>query len=48
MGVLGVDLDKLNLDDDNNFYEDDPETISHFKLHVNFSIKLAVYEELLR
>ena len=27
MDILGVDLDKINLDDDNNFYEDDPDTI---------------------
>ena len=27
MGTLGVDLDKINLDDDNNFYEDDTENI---------------------
>ena len=29
MGVLGVDFDKGYLDDDNNFYKDDPETIIH-------------------
>ena len=29
MGILGVDLDKINLDDDSNFDEDDPETIFH-------------------
>ena len=27
MGILGVDLNKINLDDDNNFHEDDPKTI---------------------
>ena len=27
MGILSVDLDKINLDEDHNFYEDDPETI---------------------
>ena len=32
MGILGVDLYNINLDDDNNFYEDDPETIIHAKL----------------
>ena len=32
MGILSVDLDKINLDDDNNFYEDNPETIIHVKL----------------
>ena len=26
MGVLGVDLDKINLEDDNNFHENDPKT----------------------
>ena len=32
MSILVVDLDKFNLDDDNNFYEDNPETIIHVKL----------------
>ena len=32
MGVLGVDLDKINLDDDNIFYEDDPDTIINVRL----------------
>ena len=32
MGILGVDLDKINLDDDNNFYEDDPDTIINARL----------------
>ena len=27
MGILGVDLDNINLDDDNNFDKNDPETI---------------------
>ena len=27
MGILGVDLDKIDLNDDNNFDEDDPDTI---------------------
>ena len=27
MGILGVDLHKINLDDDNDFDEDDPGTI---------------------
>ena len=31
MGTLGVDLNKTNLDDDNNFDEDDPETIIHVR-----------------
>ena len=34
MGILRVDLDKINLHDDNNFYEDDPETIIHVRLSV--------------
>ena len=32
MGILGVDLDKTNIDDDNNFDENDPETIIHVRL----------------
>ena len=32
MGILSVDLDKINLDDDNNFYEDNAETIIHVRL----------------
>ena len=31
MGILGVDLDKINLDDDNNFYGDNLYTIIHVK-----------------
>ena len=31
MGILRVDLDKINLDEDNNLYEDDPDTIIHVK-----------------
>ena len=31
MDILGVDLNKINLDDI-NFYEDDPETITHVRL----------------
>ena len=27
MDILGVDFDKINLDEDNNFYEDDSDTI---------------------
>ena len=30
--ILAVDLDKVNRDDDNNFYEDD----SHIIIHVRF------------
>ena len=29
---LAVDLDEINLDHDNNFYEDDPDTIVHVRL----------------
>ena len=32
MGILGVDLDKINLDNDNNFDENDSETIIHVSL----------------
>ena len=32
IGILGVDLDKINLDDNNNFYEDDPDAIIHVRL----------------
>ena len=30
--IIAVDLDKINLDHDNNFYEDDPDTIIHVRL----------------
>ena len=32
MSILGVDLDKIKLDDDNNFYEDDREIIVYVRL----------------
>ena len=32
MGILSVYLDKINLNDDNNFHEDDPETTIHVRL----------------
>ena len=32
MSILGVDLDKIKLDDDNNFYEDDREIIIYVRL----------------
>ena len=32
MDLPSVDLDKVNFDDDNNFYEDDPESIIHVRL----------------
>ena len=32
MGILGVDLDKINLDDNNNFQKDNPEIIIHTKI----------------
>ena len=31
MGILGVDLDKANLDDYYNFADDDPETVIHVR-----------------
>ena len=30
--VVAVDLDKINLDNDNNFYEDDSDAIIHARL----------------
>ena len=32
MGILGVDLDKINLDVDNRFYEDDPGTTTNVRI----------------
>ena len=32
IGILGIDLDKINLDDDNNFYEDGPDTTIYVRL----------------
>ena len=32
MGILHVDLDKIDLNNDNNFYKDDPETVIHVRL----------------
>lgn len=32
MGFLGVDLDKINLHDDNNFDEDFPDIVIHVRL----------------
>ena len=29
MGILGIDLDKTNLGENNNFYEDYPDTVIH-------------------
>ena len=34
MGILGLDLDKINLEDDNIFCEEDPEAIIHIRLLV--------------
>ena len=31
IGILGVDLDKISLDEDNNFYKGDPETTIHVR-----------------
>ena len=30
--ILATDLDKIKLDNGNSFYEDDPDTIIHFRL----------------
>ena len=32
MDILAVHLDKINLDYDNSFYEDDPDTVIHVRL----------------
>ena len=32
MGILGVDLDKINFEEDNNFHKDDPDIIIYVKL----------------
>ena len=32
IGILGIDLDKINIDDYNNFDKDDPETIIYVRL----------------
>ena len=32
IGILGVDLNEINFDDDNNFFEDDTDTITQFRL----------------
>ena len=35
--ILAVDLDKVNRDDNNNFYEDDSHTIIHVRFLAWFS-----------
>ena len=35
--ILAADLDKIQLDNDNNFYEDDSDAIIHIRLLVWFS-----------
>ena len=32
MGIVGVDLEKINIGYHNNFYEDNPETLIHVRL----------------
>ena len=32
LGIISVDLDKTNLNENNKFYEDDPEAIIHARL----------------
>ena len=32
MGILGVEIYQINLDDDNNFYEDDSDTGIHVRV----------------
>ena len=50
VGILAVNLDKINLDDDNNIYEDDLETIVHvrfltcrnkFEKHKSFKTEIS-------
>ena len=52
--ILAVDLDKINLDNDNNFDEDDPDTIIHVRLlawHSKYEkrkvLKKTISEELM-
>ena len=48
MSILVVDLDKFNLDDGNNFYENNPETIFHVKLlawHNKFEKRKALKKQ---
>ena len=43
--ILTVDLDKINLDNNNNFDEDDPDTIIHVRLlacHSKFKKRTAL------
>ena len=52
--ILAAALDKIKLDNDNNFYEDNPDTIIHVRLlpwHSNFkkrkALKKKISEELM-
>ena len=52
MGILSIDLNNINLD--NNFDEDDPDTITHIRLwtwHIKFekpkALKRKISEELM-
>ena len=48
MGILNIDLNCINLDD-NNFEEDDPDTIIHVRLlawHTKFEKRKALKKEL--
>ena len=43
--ILAVDLDRINRDNDNEFYEDDSDTIIHIRLltwHINFEKRKAL------
>ena len=45
MDILAVDLDKINLEEDNNFDDDDPDTITHnglLTLHSKFEKSKAL------
>ena len=50
MGIIGVDLDKINIYYDNNFNKDDLKSIIHFRLfawHIKFE-KCKVFNKTLK
>ena len=32
IGILGLDLDEININDNDNFCEDHPDTVNHFRI----------------